>query len=400
MTDLRAAKTSSQLGEPRSEPLTRAAPRAAWLLYTLIVLEILFMVSPAAGYYYAVYAVPLNALADSPSTAWLTLHILPHFSASDSTLVNGLIAISWPLIGAGLVLFMVGFLQIYTARFRQARGAPAEATATGLYRHIRHPQYLALALLGLGTALFWSRFLVWIAFVAMLCLYSALARLEESHCLRRFGTSYRRHMDRTGRFLPKRMERALHALIPGRKPGERSRMMRAVAKIAGITLALSVCVAAGAWLRHHAIGSLQIVARGPHTLLFLAPLGHEQRQRAADLLAPQLGENARLVYLAPPGWGVPELGLEAAADATPGNLDELSHPTSHGNRSGFEHGAVRVLVTEPRLIRPAAAGAALLAATVRIEPLAEMRLDLDATTVATPIPAGPGRWDGLPVPVY
>ena len=42
----------------------RAVKTSAWVLYTLIVLEILFMVSPFAAYYYSIYATPLNALQE------------------------------------------------------------------------------------------------------------------------------------------------------------------------------------------------------------------------------------------------------------------------------------------------------------------------------------------------
>jgi len=88
----------------------RAVKTSAWLLYTLIVLEILFMVSPFAAYYYSIYATPLNALQESQHTAWLTMYLLPHFTYSDSWLANGLILISWPLILLGIVLFVFGFV--------------------------------------------------------------------------------------------------------------------------------------------------------------------------------------------------------------------------------------------------------------------------------------------------
>ncbi|MEQ8858033.1 MAG: isoprenylcysteine carboxylmethyltransferase family protein [Pseudomonadales bacterium] len=381
-------------------PLDRAAPLTAWLLYALIVLEILFMVSPAAAYYYAVYAAPLNGLADLPATAWLTLHVLPHFAYSDSALVNGLIAVSWPLIGIGTLLFLVGFVQIYGARLRQARGAPATEVASGLYRYIRHPQYLALAVVGLGTALFWSRFLVWIAFVLMLCLYSALARLEERRCLRRFGDSYRRYMTRTGRFLPRPLEDQLAAIAHRGRPDRASGPGRRLAMGTMVALlSVGASVVAGGWLRDHAVASLQVARQGPHTLLFLAPLGAEQRARTAELLAPRLGAEGRLVYLAPPGWTVPELGLSGAADNGPGNLQELAHPGSHGNRGGYGN-TLLALITRPTLLQPAAPGAGLLAATVRIEPLRQLDLSLDSGAVSAPTPAGPGRWAGIPVPVY
>jgi len=368
--------------------LERAAPTAAWLLYTLIVLEILFMVSPVAAYYYAVYGVPLNALADTPATAWLALHILPHFSHSDSALVNALIAVSWPLILVGMAAFVVGFVQIYRARFGR-RGA----VLGGAYRHVRHPQYLALALVGLGTTLFWSRFVVLLAFVVMLCLYGALARLEERRCLAQFGAGYRDYLARTGRFLPRRLEAALRRLRP-RLPAPWG-----VRVAAGVLALGAAAVGGGWWLRDHAIASLQVAGSGGHALVFLAPMAGADRERIAALVSSGLADAPRLLYVAPAHWSVPELGLAPPAGGTNDGARELAHPTSHGNSGGYASG-IRVLVTRPQTWRPADGGRDLLAATVRITPLHTVTVDPAAGKVSAPAPAAPSAWGDIPVPVY
>ena len=112
--------------------LERGLRVSAWALYSLIVFEILFMISPFAFYYYSVYSRPLNWLQQSALTSWLTLHILPHFTYTESWLSNALILISWPLILSGMLLFLVGFVQIYWAKFTR-RGQ----VAGGLYRYGR-----------------------------------------------------------------------------------------------------------------------------------------------------------------------------------------------------------------------------------------------------------------------
>lgn len=50
--------------------------------------------------------------------------------------------------------------------------------------------------------LLWPRFLVLIGYLTMLFLYAVLARWEETQCLAQYGESYRRYLERTGRFLP------------------------------------------------------------------------------------------------------------------------------------------------------------------------------------------------------
>jgi hypothetical protein len=71
-----------------------------------------------------------------------------------------------------------------------------------LYRWIRHPQYLFLAIAGLGLLLFWPRFFILILYVSMLFIYYLLARHEEQRMLVKHGESYRAYMDRTAMFLP------------------------------------------------------------------------------------------------------------------------------------------------------------------------------------------------------
>ncbi len=369
----------------------RAGAWALWGAYVLIVLEILFMVSPVAAYYYAAYGLPLNALQNRPGTAWLTQHILPHFSASDSPLVNGLIVLAWPLIGLGLVLFLVGFVQIYRARFR-GRGA----VATGLYRSIRHPQYVALALMGLGTTLVWPRFLVLVAFVVMLSAYAWLARLEERRCLARFGGEYQRYLQRTGRFLPRRLEQRLARWLPWPRSPARQRALA----VALTVLAVAGSVWLGAMLRQHAIDSLQVAAHGSHTLLFLAPLGDMERQQVAGLLDDVLGTEARLVYLAPDTWSIPELGLLADSGYHHDGAQELSRPATHGNAGGYRDGLVRALITRPRLVRPVSAGRPTLAAAVGVDGEWLVDLDLTAGAAMPPRAAGPTLWPGVPVPVF
>ena len=91
----------------------RVATTSIWVLYSMIVLEILFMVSPFAAYYYSLYAVPLNALQELGETAWLTMYVLPHYTYSDSMLANVLLLASWPIILAGLYAAWVGLTAIF-----------------------------------------------------------------------------------------------------------------------------------------------------------------------------------------------------------------------------------------------------------------------------------------------
>lgn len=380
--------------DPMDTGIPRAAQASAWLLYGLIVLEILFMVSPLAAYYYAVYAAPLNALASSPRTAWLTQQMLPHFSHSDSALVNGLLLLAWPLILIGLGLFLWGCARVYPARL-MGRGP----VTVGLYRHIRHPQYVALAIVGLGTTLYWSRFLVVIAYVTMLWLYGALARLEERRCIARFGAAYAAYLERTGRFLPRSVELAGRRMA-ARLPAVRARHARTILALLLYVVCLTVAVIAGTALRQHALASLSVAQAGPHLVLFLAPLAPTDRDIVASLVRQAGGAVPRLAYVAPAHWSVPELGLVGVPGGSQFPAGELAHPASHGNRGGYDRRRIHVLIAAPSPAGMAASGRAMLGRAIRIQPEARLAIDLDTATVTDREPAHPGRWRHIPVPAF
>ena len=108
------------------------------------------------------------------------------------------------LFVAGLAVFLVCALQVYASKFLKT--GPA---LKALYSVIRHPQYLSLAVSGIGLAILWPRFLVVVLWIAMVLVYYLLAKDEERRMLKQFPESYRKYMERSGMFLPKRIEQSL-----------------------------------------------------------------------------------------------------------------------------------------------------------------------------------------------
>jgi protein-S-isoprenylcysteine O-methyltransferase Ste14 len=370
----------------------RAVKTSAWLLYTLIVLEILFMVSPFAAYYYSIYATPLNVLQNSPHTAWLTMYVLPHFTYSDSWLANGLILISWPLILLGIVFFVVGFCQIYWSKFT-GKGA----VERGLYRYIRHPQYVALAIIGLGTSLYWSRFIVVIAFVSMLCIYVFLARVEERICLQKFGGPYREYMNRTGMFLPRRCEKRWSGLQVHLPPAV---WLRGIVAIGIYALVLTLTISAAQWLRGHVIDSLLINDGRTRVTVFLAPTSARTREAVMELV-----DDAELpgsiAYVAPASWRIPELGFAGTADPHGhAGMAELLHPTTHGNPLSTDEDRVTVLLASASTARADVQGLDRLRQALNIRPVEFIELDITQGGVIDRRRADEGQWAGIPVPTF
>lgn len=370
----------------------RAVKTSAWVLYTLIVLEILFMVSPFAAYYYSIYATPLNALQASPFTAWLTMYVLPHFTYTESWLANGLVMLAWPLMLLGIVVFVFGFCQIYWAKFTR-KGA----VEVGLYKYIRHPQYGALAVIGLGACLYWSRFVVIVAFVSMLCLYYFLARTEERICLEKFGESYRSYLRRTGMFLPRSWEARWRGL-DWRLPEAR---WKRVVTVAGLYLAVVVVTTGAAFLlRNHVIDSLQTDVLEDKVIVYLGPVSAETRA-TVSLMLDDGALDGDLAYVAPSSWKVPELGLERTSEPPPGaGHSELLHPTTHGNSLLFDQGQLNVVTVEAAYIGGNKRGMDRFTRALNLRPLEFARLDLSTRKIVETRQATDSQWAGIPVPTF
>jgi len=115
---------------PRMKVLIRPA---VWIVYVVIVFEILFMISPFAFHFYAAYGPMLNVLHEWPVSAWMTKFYLPHFTETTSPILNALHVIGMLLVVSGLTMFFLGAIPVYWSKFRKGR-----AVTGGLYSFIRH----------------------------------------------------------------------------------------------------------------------------------------------------------------------------------------------------------------------------------------------------------------------
>lgn len=164
---------------------------------TLIMIEVLIMISPFAFYWYSFYSPTLQTLHGSPWTAWMESFFLPHSVISTSGLLEFLRWTLGPyLFSIGLLAFLVFAIQIYSSKLLK-RGV----VTGGIYRYIRHPQYLCLAVAGFGLITYWPRMIILIFYLTMLIAYYLLARSEEAR-MSRAHPSYAEYQARTWMFVP------------------------------------------------------------------------------------------------------------------------------------------------------------------------------------------------------
>jgi hypothetical protein len=202
---------------------------------------------------------------------------------------------------AGSILFVGGALvflgcagQVYFHKL--SRRGPALGR---LYTWIRHPQYAALAVTGLGLAILWPRFLTVVLWTVMVGLYYLLARDEERRMVAAFGDQYSSYMSRTGMFLPKPLEDVL-----ARIPGLRSPPLRVPR---ALVLILALTVGSAFALRAYTVSQLPLWSDGRVSVLpVLSGDATMLEHRMGDVLRmPEVesrlarGNGAILGYLVP-----------------------------------------------------------------------------------------------------
>ena len=106
------------------------------------------------------------------------------------------------IISAGAALVVSALIYFRSWRFRAAVDARHQLATEGPFRFLRHPIYMGLNLLALGSAIWVPTTILWVAFVFMAIGSDLRARAEECLLTQVFGSAYREYSARTRRFVP------------------------------------------------------------------------------------------------------------------------------------------------------------------------------------------------------
>lgn len=97
----------------------------------------------------------------------------------------------------GILLIIFGWREVYRARGQLATG--------GIYRLIRHPQYLGILLVTGGWLVHWPTIPGLLMWPVLMLLYYRLARREDEYLVEAFGEKYRAYASITAAFVPFRL---------------------------------------------------------------------------------------------------------------------------------------------------------------------------------------------------
>ena len=93
-----------------------------------------------------------------------------------------------------MFLIVFGWSRIFKAKTALA--------ITGIYAHVRHPQYLGFLLLTLGINFLWTTFSTLTLWPILALLYHRLAEEEEKGMAEKFGEEYREYRNTVPMFIP------------------------------------------------------------------------------------------------------------------------------------------------------------------------------------------------------
>jgi len=364
-----------------------------WMFYILIAFEIIYMISPFGIYYYSIYGKGLNFLGGYQVTAWISSFFLPHIVETSSLTLNIFKEVGWILAILGFMAFFIGAVQIYYYKLSK-KGA----VIGGIYKYIRHPQYVSLSICSFGLLLVWPRYLVLIMLITMLFTYYFLARAEEKECEVRFGKSYTDYMNNTNMFVPFNIP--LADKLPG-LPG--SGMLRKFAILTIFLLVLSTTIVLAIELRSYSLEKMYISYSVNSATISIAELEKDDIEKIVGIALSDKevqdrlenangGSNTKFLnYVLPAEWYFSDIPMNMAKGIE-----------GHYNPEDYDKNSYKILINKADIKNDEdVEGKELILQTVKRTPLIEVKVDLAQNKViAIENPATTVRWGDIPTPLF
>lgn len=101
------------------------------------------------------------------------------------------------IMGIGILLIIFGWRQIHKARKQ------GKLVTTGLYKYVRHPQYLGFLLITLGLNVMWLTIITLALWPVLAFLYWRLAKKEDKEMEEQFGEEFREYKRKVPGFIPR-----------------------------------------------------------------------------------------------------------------------------------------------------------------------------------------------------
>ncbi len=131
----------------------------------------------------------------SVATLWYLLTALTGEKLFISIFMGVIVPISNIIIITGMLLVIFGWKRIFDAK--------NQLVTTGIYAHVRHPQYLGFLLITLGMNVLWVTFSTLALWPLLAFLYYRLAKEEDKQIEKKFGEEFLKYKENVPMFIPK-----------------------------------------------------------------------------------------------------------------------------------------------------------------------------------------------------
>jgi len=101
------------------------------------------------------------------------------------------------IMGIGILLIIFGWRQIHKGK------SQGKLVKTGIYKYVRHPQYLGFLLITLGLNVQWLTIITLILWPVLAVLYWRLAKEEDKDMEEQFGEEFREYKRQVPGFIPR-----------------------------------------------------------------------------------------------------------------------------------------------------------------------------------------------------
>lgn len=109
---------------------------------------------------------------------------------------------SWALVMVTSSAVMFFGLFLMSNGWKMIHASSGELVTGGIYRYVRHPQYLGLIILTVGLLIQWPTIITLLMWPVLVLMYYRLAKKEEKEAMEAFGERYDEYKRQTPMFLP------------------------------------------------------------------------------------------------------------------------------------------------------------------------------------------------------
>jgi protein-S-isoprenylcysteine O-methyltransferase Ste14 len=147
------------------------------------------------GFPLTMYIITWSFGYGNPGCLWYLLSALVGYDLFVFILWVFMVPISNMIILNGILLIIFGWRRIFRAK--------GQLVTTGIYRHVRHPQYLGFLLITLGMNVLWITISTLVLWPILVILYYRLAKEEDKEMEKRFGKEFQEYKHMVPMFMPR-----------------------------------------------------------------------------------------------------------------------------------------------------------------------------------------------------